>query len=92
MNLEKSKNGKKVFIHVNQHNIKANRKNGTSIPVLTVKSYNSNDYAHEAVISKDGIELGRIIYSQGSPLSCGAEVWIQFNDALVDIDLIGGDK
>jgi hypothetical protein len=32
-----AKSGKKFIVHVNQHNIKANRKNGTDIPVLTCK-------------------------------------------------------
>lgn len=68
----------KKVIHVNQHNIRRNATKGTSDPVLTVKTYKSNDYANEAVIkSLDGTELARIIYSPDRPLSCGARVWIE---------------
>ena len=37
-------------IHVNQHIIRSNRKNNEREPVLTVKTYKSNDYCHEAII------------------------------------------
>jgi hypothetical protein len=63
----------KKIIHVNQHKIKANRKNGTSEPVLTVKTYKSNDYAHEVYIEGPC----KIVYSPDKPLSCGAHVWIE---------------
>lgn len=63
----------KTIIHVNQHNIKANTKNGTNLPVLTVKTYKSNTYAHEVKINGPS----EIVYSKDKPLSCGARVWIQ---------------
>jgi len=63
----------KTIIHVNQHKIRANTKNKTDEPVLTVKTYKSNDYAHEAEI--DG--PCKVIYSPHKPLSCGARVWIE---------------
>lgn len=63
----------KTIIHVNQHEIKANTKNGTDNPVLTVKTYKSNTYAHEVAIKGESI----IIYSPDKPLSCGAKVWIE---------------
>ena len=63
----------KTIIHVNQHNIKANRKNGTNLPVLTVKTYKSNDYAHRVSINGPS----RIVYQPDKPLSCGAHVWIE---------------
>jgi hypothetical protein len=75
---EKDAKFMKTIIHVNQHEIKKNNKNGTNDPVLTIKTYKSNDYAHEAVIRSDtGEEVARIIYSPGKPLSCGAHVWIE---------------
>lgn len=68
----------KTIIHVNQHNIRRNAKNSTNDPVLTVKTYKSNDYAHEAIIrDKDGNEVARVVYSPEKPLSCGARVWIE---------------
>lgn len=63
----------KTIVHVNQHVIKSNRKEGKSDPVLTVKTYKSNDYAHEVEI----LGPSRVIYSPDAPLSCGAHVWIE---------------
>lgn len=69
----------KTIIHVNQHKIKANRKNPDNIvPVLTCKTYKDNRYGMEAIIrDKDGIEIGRFIYRPHKPLSCGAHVWFE---------------
>mgnify|MGYP003116152041 FL=1 len=71
-------NTMKTYIHVNQHIIKSNCKNNQSEPVLTCKTYKSNDYAHEVVVyGQDGLEACRVIYSPDKPLSCGAKVWIE---------------
>jgi hypothetical protein len=63
----------KTIIHVNQHEVKANAKNGTDNPVLTVKTYKGNIYAHEVIV-KGG---SKVIYSPDKPLSCGARVWVE---------------
>ena len=63
----------KKFIHVNQHKIKSNSKHNKNEPVLTVKTYKSNDYGHEVEI--DG--PCKVVYSPNKPLSCGARVWIE---------------
>lgn len=63
----------KTIVHVNQHVIKANRKSGASDPVLTVKTYKDNRYAHEVLIKGDS----KVVYSPNKPLSCGAHVWIE---------------
>jgi len=63
----------KTIIHVNQHIIKSNRKNKVEEPVLTVKTYKSNTYAHEVNIKGNS----KIVYSPDKPLSCGAHVWIE---------------
>lgn len=73
----------KTIIHVNQHIIKANAKDGKNDPVLTVKTYKSNDYAHTASIMKDGEEVARVVYSPDKPLSCGARVWIETENQVV---------
>lgn len=79
----------KKIIHVNQHKIKANTKNGTDDPVLTVKTYKDNEYAHEAVIkTKDGSEIARLVYRPHKPLSCGARVWIELDTDNVDVEVI----
>lgn len=72
-------------IHVNQHNIKGNAKNGTNNPVLSVKGYkpgnkthSENDYCHEvSILDKDGNEVARVVYQPNDPLPCGAKVWIE---------------
>jgi hypothetical protein len=63
----------KTIIHVNQHIIKKNTKEDTNDPVLTVKTYKSNTYAHEVIINGNS----RVVYSADKPLSCGARVWIE---------------
>jgi hypothetical protein len=65
----------KTIIHVNQHVIKKNRATGSNDPVLTVKTYKSNMYAHRVKIHGDS----EIVYSPEKPLSCGAHVWIETN-------------
>jgi hypothetical protein len=70
----------KTIIHVNQHEVKANSKNGTDNPVLTVKTYKSNTYAHEVAIKGES----KVVYSPDKPLSCGAKVWIE-TDSPVEI-------
>lgn len=59
-------------IHVNQHNIRAN-KDGGNRPVITVKTYNDNQYGHAVEI----LGPSKVIYSPDKPLSCGAKVWIE---------------
>jgi len=63
----------KTIIHVNQHVIKSNRKEGKNDPVLTVKTYKNNIYAHDVEICGPS----RVVYSPDKPLSCGAHVWIE---------------
>jgi hypothetical protein len=67
-------------IHINQHIIKRNKKTGEREPVITVKTYKSNDYASSVEI----LGTSRLIYSPDKPLSCGATVWIE-TDAEVKI-------
>lgn len=69
---------KKKIIHINQHIIRKNTKTGERNPVITCKTYNTNDYSETVIIKdKDGDEVARIIYSPDKPLSCGARVWIE---------------
>jgi hypothetical protein len=62
----------KKKIHVNQHNIRANKKNGTNLPVITVKTYKSNHYGHRVDINGDS----SVKYPEKG-LSCGARVWME---------------
>ncbi|HEC64778.1 MAG TPA: hypothetical protein ENI23_05770 [bacterium] len=63
----------KTIIHVNQHLIKANQKNGAQHPVLTVKTYKSNLRASQV----DILGPSKVIYRPDKPLSCGARCWIE---------------
>ena len=65
----------KTIVHVNQAHIRSNIKAEPDqrVPVLTVKTYKSNDYANDVTIEG----TCRIVYSPDKPLSCGARVWIE---------------
>jgi len=69
----------KTIIHVNQHVIKKNVKEGTSKPCLTVKTYKSNTYASSVEI----LGPSRVIYNPHKPLSCGARCWIETDSPVV---------
>jgi hypothetical protein len=63
----------KKRIHVNQHNIRANAKDGGSRPVLTVKTYKGNTLGDQVQV----LGPSTLIYRPEQPLSCGARVWIE---------------
>lgn len=65
-------------IHVNQHIIRSNKKNGTREPVITVKAGKQNIYCDRVLV--DG--LTEVVYSPDKPLSCGAKVWIETSDVV----------
>ena len=73
----------KKYIHVNQHKIRANKKNGTDEPVITIKEGKTNTYCHEVKVNgPSAIKYG----GNDKPLlSCGARVVIQTN---AEIDII----
>lgn len=74
----------KKIIHINQHVIRRNTKTGERNPVITCKTYKTNDYADKVIIKdKDGDEVATIIYSPDKPLSCGARVWIETDEKVV---------
>lgn len=61
------------IIHIDQHAIRANRKDGLNRPVVSVKTYKSNTKCHRALIHGPS----ELIYSPYKPLSCGARVWLK---------------
>ena len=69
----------KKKIHINQHIIRSNKKNGTNDPVITVKTSKSNTYASEVEI----LGKSKLVYSPNKPLSCGARVWIETDEKVV---------
>lgn len=75
----------KKRIHVNQHIIRANAKNGESNPPLTVKTSKANHKCKSVVV----LGPSTVIYSPDKPLSCGAKVWIATNSpVLADEELL----
>jgi hypothetical protein len=84
----------KHIVHVNQLKIKSNRKHNLAEPVLTCKSYKDNQYGHEVVLTDKvtGDVLGKFIYSPDKPLSCGAHVWFEFDDNVVNFEVINKEE
>ena len=71
----------KKYIHVNQHVIRANKKNNENNPVITIKEGKKNTYCHEVVI----LGNSKITYSgnEKTALSCGARVVIETRAELI---------
>ena len=78
----------KTRVHINQHNIRRNLKHPEDrLPVITIKTYKSNTYASGLILrNSDGEEIGLLIYSPDKPLSCGARVWLEFNDEVISVE------
>jgi hypothetical protein len=62
----------KTYIHVNQHKIRSNKKNGTNEPVITIKKGSKNTYCHEVKI----LGPSSVIYGGNDKpiIPCGARV------------------
>ena len=79
----------KAKVHVNRHNIRWNTKHPDEMrPVLTVKTYKSNDYTDTVEINGPS----RLVYSADKPLSCGAKVWIECEFEDLSYDKGGRDE
>ena len=76
------KENMKKRIHINQHNIRRNKSTGYNEPVITVKTYKSNDYGHRVQVNGPCT----IVYSPDKPLSCGAKVWIETESDVTVVD------
>jgi hypothetical protein len=71
---------KKYIAHVNKQIIQQNNKREDKHAPITIKSYNTNEYAHSvAILDKNGEVAGRIVHEPHNPLSCGAKVWIELD-------------
>ena len=77
----------KKRIHINMHKIRANKKNGTNEPVITIKEGRTNTYCHEVKV------LGECIIKYGGNdkpiLPCGARVVIE---TIADYEIIKPDN
>lgn len=63
----------KTIVHVNQHVIRANLRDGTQAPPITVKSRGRNTYARTVRIEGPC----RLVYRPDHPLDCGARLWLE---------------
>lgn len=60
-------------IHVNQHHLRANRKDGGNRPVLTIQTSKGPVYADHVDIKG----ASSLVFRPEKPLSCGARIWIE---------------
>lgn len=68
----------KSRIHVNQHHIRANAKDGGDRPVVSIKTGRGNTVAHECEIRDEaGRVVATVVYRPDRPLACGARLWIE---------------
>lgn len=69
-----------VKVHVNQHKIRGNLKHGRNDPPIAIRGPGRGvRYAYEVEL----VGAARVIYSPNKPLSCGARLWIEADDALI---------
>jgi hypothetical protein len=66
-------------IHVNQHVIRGNARDGTAAPPLTVKTSSENIRGHRVSINGPSV----VIYRPERPLACGARVWVETRSPIV---------
>lgn len=71
-------------LHVDQHRIKSNAKNGEHQPVLTVQAAGGPYKGHEVTIHGPS----RLVYD-GRTLSCGAKVWLE---TVAEVEVIVHDE
>lgn len=69
----------KKKIHVNQHNIRANKRDGGNRPVITCKTSAANVYGHSVEVLGDSM----VTYRPDSPLSCGAKCWVETDHPVI---------
>lgn len=67
------KKGTVKRLHVSQPNIRANRKDGGTRPVLSIST--SSGTFHGDLIEIRG--PSKLIYRPDRPISCGARVWVE---------------
>lgn len=63
----------KTIVHVNQHILRANKKNGENNPIFTIKQGGKTYYAREVEFTGPC----RLVYRPECKLSCGAVAWIE---------------
>lgn len=59
-------------LHVNQHNMRANMKDGDNRPIFTCKVGKENHYGHTVEVHGPSV----LVYPE-NPLGCGARAWVE---------------
>lgn len=68
----------KTIVHVNMFVARANAKTGTTDPCITVKTYKSNDYVHEAhVLADEGTPALKVVYRPDAPAASGSRIFME---------------
>jgi hypothetical protein len=68
-----------VRVHVNSHTIARNARHGTNDPPIAIRRGSKPaEYAHEVEL----VGKARVVYRPNKPLSCGARMWIEADDAI----------
>jgi hypothetical protein len=68
----------KVIVHVHRQRIAQNVKHCTNEPAIIIRRGRQREYAHQVRL----VGEVRMVSSMASPLSCGARVWIEADDAV----------
>jgi len=68
------------IIHVHRQKLAQNTKNQTSDPVIIVRKGKKRQYSN----SVEMFGKTKMVYSPHKPLDCGARLWIEAEDVLVD--------
>lgn len=68
-----------VRVYINRHVVAANQKSGARNPPITIlRPKAQREYALEVEL----IGTARVVYAPDRPLSCGARVWIECDEAM----------
>lgn len=83
-------------IHVNQHRIRDNAKDGGERPVVSVKTYDGNVYGHKVdIVDGKGNIVATVIQEEAADrdkLSCGARCWVETRNCKVIVTNIDNDS
>ncbi len=80
-----------MIIHVNSNTIRSNRKHGKIDSPLTVRETRSGKALYcdrVEICDANGNVVATVVYEPDSPLSCGAQVWIE---ALHEVRALKGE-
>ena len=68
------------IIHVNSNTIRSNKKHGQAVPPLSIRRTRSAKAVPATRINihdANNVIVAQVVYSPETPLSCGAQVWIE---------------